>query len=52
MWSGRDKSIKLINDANKGSKVIGVVAQKDESVEDPKFEDIHKVGTESSLNRL
>ena len=39
--AGRDKSIKLINDANKGSKVIGVVAQKDEDVEDPKFEDVH-----------
>src|SRR5210317_341481 len=33
--AGRDKSIKLINDANKGSKVIGVVSQKDENVEDP-----------------
>ena len=26
---GRDKSIRLIQDANKGSKIIGVVAQKD-----------------------
>ena len=33
--AGRDKSIKLINDANKGGKVIGVVSQKDESVENP-----------------
>ena len=30
--AGRDKSIRLIDDANKGSKVIGVVAQKDEEV--------------------
>ena len=28
---GRDKSIQLIKDANKGSKVIGVVAQKDQA---------------------
>ena len=34
--AGRDKSIQLINDANKGTKVIGVVAQKDEGVEDPR----------------
>ncbi len=27
--AGRDKSIQLIKDANKGSKVIGVVAQQD-----------------------
>ena len=50
--AGRDKSIKLINDANKGSKVIGVVAQKDESVEDPKFEDVHKVGTVARILKV
>jgi ATP-dependent Lon protease len=33
--AGRDKSIKLINDANAAGKIIGVVAQKDESDEDP-----------------
>ena len=50
--AGRDKSIKLINDANKGSKVIGVVAQKDESVEDPNFEDIHEVGTVARILKV
>merc|ERR1712078_438892 len=43
--AGRDKSIELINDANNGTKVIGVIAQKDENVENPKFDDIHSVGT-------
>jgi ATP-dependent Lon protease len=42
---GRDKSIKLISDAYKGDKIIGVVAQKDESVEDPQAGDLHSVGT-------
>jgi ATP-dependent Lon protease len=32
---GRDKSIKLIRDANKGSRMIGVVSQKDVAIEDP-----------------
>ena len=50
--AGRDKSIKLINDANKGSKVIGVVSQKDESVEDPKAKDIHNTGTVSRILRV
>jgi ATP-dependent Lon protease len=50
--AGRDKSIKLINDANKGLKVIGVVAQKDESVEDPKFEDVHNVGTVARILKV
>ena len=43
--ASRDKSIKLINDANKGLKVIGVVSQIDGNVENPTFKDIHKIGT-------
>ncbi|WP_339916499.1 endopeptidase La [Yeosuana marina] len=50
--AGRDKSIKLINDANKGSKVIGVVSQKDESVEDPTAKDIHETGTVARILRV
>ncbi|MFM2285436.1 MAG: hypothetical protein RLZZ543_933 [Bacteroidota bacterium] len=42
---GRDKSIKLIKDAYKADKIIGVVSQKDVAVEDPHFEDLNKVGT-------
>ncbi|MGI4729546.1 MAG: endopeptidase La [Janthinobacterium lividum] len=42
---GRDKSIKLIKDANKGNKIIGVVAQKDTSVEDPNYDQLNNVGT-------
>ncbi len=50
--AGRDKSIKLINDANKGDKVIGVVAQRDELVEDPSLEDIHNLGTVANILRV
>lgn len=42
---GRDKSIKLIKEAYKGPRIIGVVSQKDVSVEDPGFDDLNKVGT-------
>jgi ATP-dependent Lon protease len=42
---GRDKSIKLIRDANKGKKIIGVVSQQDTVVEDPTFNQLNKVGT-------
>jgi len=42
---GRDKSIKLIKDAYKGNKTIGVVSQKDIGIEDPQFSDLNKVGT-------
>jgi len=49
---GRDKSIQLIKDANKGSKVIGVVAQKDQSVENPGFKDIYTLGTVARILRV
>lgn len=42
---GRDKSIKLIRDANKGSRMIGVVSQQDVGIEDPTFSQLNKVGT-------
>ena len=50
--AGRDKSIKLINDANSGDKIIGVVAQKDESVEEPGANDINLVGTVARILRV
>lgn len=50
--AGRDKSIQLIKDANKGSKVIGVVAQKDEEVENPSVKDLHPLGTVAQILRL
>lgn len=49
---GRDKSIKLIQDANKGNKIIGVVSQKNQEVEAPEFVDLHKVGTVAQIVRL
>ncbi len=50
--AGRDKSIKLIKDANNGSKVIGVVAQKDEQTENPGINDIHTLGTVARILRV
>ncbi|KIA86814.1 endopeptidase La [Flavobacterium sp. AED] len=50
--AGRDKSIKLINDANAAGKIIGVVAQKNEQDEDPTPEDIHSIGTVARILRV
>ncbi|MDI1317168.1 endopeptidase La [Flavobacterium sp.] len=50
--AGRDKSIKLINDANAGNKIIGVVAQKNEEDEDPTKNDIYSVGTVAQILRV
>lgn len=49
---GRDKSIKLIQDANKGNKIIGVVSQKNQEIEAPEFVDLHKVGTVAQILKL
>ncbi len=50
--AGRDKSIQLIKDANKGDKVIGVVAQKNEDVEEPGLNDIHRTGVVAQILRV
>ena len=49
---GRDKSIKLIKDAYKSDRIIGVVAQKDVSVEDPTFEDLNRIGTVAYIIKM
>ena len=49
---GRDKSIKLIQEANKGTKIIGVVSQKNQEEENPSFDDLHSIGTVAQIIRL
>lgn len=49
---GRDKSIKLIQDANKGSKTIGVISQKDDTVEEPNQEQLYEVGTIAKILKI
>jgi ATP-dependent Lon protease len=50
--AGRDKSIKLINDANAAGNAIGVVSQKNELDEDPSENDIHTIGTVAKILRV
>ncbi len=50
--AGRDQSIKLIKEANKGDKIIGVVAQKNESTENPGGDDIFKIGTVARILKI
>lgn len=49
---GRDKSIKLIKEAYKGNRIIGVVSQKDITIEDPSFEDLNSVGTVAQIVKM
>jgi ATP-dependent Lon protease len=50
--ASRDKSIKLINDANSGDKLIGVVSQIDKNIEDPSLNDIYKTGTVAKILKV
>lgn len=49
---GRERSIKLIKEAYSGNKIIGVVAQINQNIEEPTFEDIYKVGTVAKIMRM
>ncbi|HEY0896269.1 MAG TPA: LON peptidase substrate-binding domain-containing protein, partial [Sphingobacteriaceae bacterium] len=49
---GRDKSIKLIKEAYKGDKVIGVVSQRDVAIEDPSFDQLNDVGTVAVIIKM
>jgi ATP-dependent Lon protease len=49
---GRDKSIKLIKDANKGNKIIGVFAQKNPDTEEPEFGDLNTIGTMAQIIKI
>src|ERR1043165_524317 len=49
---GRDKSINLVKDAYKGGKIIGVVSQKNDSIEDPTVEDLNKIGTVAQIIKM
>jgi ATP-dependent Lon protease len=49
---GRDRSIKLIQDAYKGTKIIGVVSQKDSDIEEPKYADLFEIGTVAQIIRM
>ena len=50
--ASRDKAIELINDANKSDKKIGVVAQIDKIIDDPKPIDLYKIGTVAKILRV
>ncbi|MEO6548285.1 MAG: endopeptidase La [Ferruginibacter sp.] len=49
---GRDKSIKAVSDAYRADKLIGVIAQKDSSVEEPTVSDLEEIGTVAKIAKL
>lgn len=49
---GRDKSIKAVTEAYKTDKLVGVVAQKDSSIEEPAPADLENIGTVAKIVKL
>jgi ATP-dependent Lon protease len=49
---GRDKSIRLIRESYRNDRMIGVVAQKDSTIEDPQEKDLYQVGTVAHLIKI
>ena len=48
----REASVRLIDDAMSGGKLIGVFTQRDASVEEPTLADLHTVGTASHVHKM
>lgn len=48
----RQKSIRLIKKAYQGSRIIGVVAQKNKQAEEPGIDDIHRFGTVAKIIKM
>jgi ATP-dependent Lon protease len=50
--AGREASVRLIEDALRGDRVIGVFGQRDATVEDPQERDLHRVGTVATIHKV
>jgi ATP-dependent Lon protease len=49
---GREASLELIRDVNRGSKLLGTVAQRDYTVDHPKTSDIFEIGTVAEILKV
>ncbi|NOR75654.1 MAG: endopeptidase La, partial [Draconibacterium sp.] len=49
---GRERSLELIRDVNKGSKLLGTIAQKDYTVDKPKPSDLYSIGTVAEILKI
>jgi len=49
---GRKKSLKALHAAEKGDKILAVIAQRELKVEDPSLEDLFKIGTVARIIKV
>src|SRR5919108_6254649 len=48
----RESSVRLIDEAMSGGKLIGVFTQRDASIEEPQQDDLYRVGTASHIHKM
>ena len=49
---GRDKSLRLVQEVYKKNKILGAVAQKDGTIDDPELDDLYRVGTVAQILKI
>ncbi len=48
----RDKSIRLVREVYKSTRIIGVVSQKETNQEEPEFDDLNRIGTLAHMVKI
>ena len=49
---GRTKSIRLVKKAYRGDRILGVLAQKNNKIEEPNFKDMFRIGTVARILKM
>lgn len=49
---GRDKSLRLVQEVYKKNKILGAIAQKDGTIDDPELDDLYRVGTVAQILKI
>ncbi|HID96150.1 MAG TPA: AAA family ATPase, partial [Candidatus Latescibacteria bacterium] len=48
----RKKSVRLVDDVLSGDRILGLIAQKDPTIEDPGFSDLYRHGTAAAVHKM
>jgi len=49
---GRQKSLQLVQEVYRGNRLLGTIAQKDGSIDDPSKEDLYEIGTIAQILKI
>jgi len=49
---GREKSLRLVQEVYKKNKILGAIAQREGTIEDPELEDLYSIGTVAQILKI